>query len=442
MKRTIKHTIATIIFVLSIFQYNVFGQQILPAALKPGDRCPDFAAPSVINHSGNTLKLSDFKGKLIILDFWDIWCSACIASFPHMDSLQAQFKDKIQIILVTYNTEQQVRGLMKHSALARGTKLPIIVNDVLFNTAFPPKNPHHVWISTDNEVLAITEPYNATVEHINAVLDGGKLNLNILPANVISGTDQPLFARDKSLFMNHLRQYSIFLSRTPNFMNLAGGVQTDSASGKITRIEFYNRPVLDLYRYAFGGLREDFNQFGVSLDRTRIMVETRDSLRFREPGDNNLMDHWLNENTFCYESMVPPALSDNLQKIMQQDLERFFGIKGSIEKRKIKCLVLNKSDRNISLHTGSDDQPVMITSEGIYIYRNKPISKLVTDMEALMNFKWAIADQTGIKGNIDLDIQSKAFSSLETAKEELRKHGLNLTEQYTDVELLVIKDAK
>ena len=62
---------------------TVFAQ---PA--QTGQTLPDHVYQNVINYQADTLKLSDFKGKLVILDFWGTRCLSCITAFPKMDSLQ------------------------------------------------------------------------------------------------------------------------------------------------------------------------------------------------------------------------------------------------------------------------------------------------------------------------------------------------------------------
>lgn len=46
------------------------------------------------DQNGKTIRLSDFKGKLVILDFWGSWCGACRQSHPHLKQLYASYKSK------------------------------------------------------------------------------------------------------------------------------------------------------------------------------------------------------------------------------------------------------------------------------------------------------------------------------------------------------------
>lgn len=55
------------------------------------------------NLEGKEVKLSDYKGKIVVLDFWATWCGPCKASFPKMQELVNKYKDK-EVTFLFINT--------------------------------------------------------------------------------------------------------------------------------------------------------------------------------------------------------------------------------------------------------------------------------------------------------------------------------------------------
>ena len=70
--------------------------------LKIGDQVPDLYIAKIIKNQKNSAKISDFKDQLLILDFWDTYCSSCIEALPKMDSLQKEFGHQIKILPVRH----------------------------------------------------------------------------------------------------------------------------------------------------------------------------------------------------------------------------------------------------------------------------------------------------------------------------------------------------
>lgn len=52
---------------------------------------------------GNKVKVSDFKGKVVLVDFWETWCGPCLQVFPAMDSLQNEYPDDFVVLAANLN---------------------------------------------------------------------------------------------------------------------------------------------------------------------------------------------------------------------------------------------------------------------------------------------------------------------------------------------------
>jgi thiol-disulfide isomerase/thioredoxin len=50
---------------------------------------------------GNQVKVSDFKGKVVMIDFWESWCGPCLQVFPSLDELRSEYPDNFEVLAVT-----------------------------------------------------------------------------------------------------------------------------------------------------------------------------------------------------------------------------------------------------------------------------------------------------------------------------------------------------
>ena len=99
-----------------LFIFVLATTQSLPAQPKYGQDAFEIALPSV---SGDTVKLSSLRGKVVLLDFWASWCMPCRASNKRLAKLYPRYRDKgFEILSVSLddNMKDWKRAIVKDKA--------------------------------------------------------------------------------------------------------------------------------------------------------------------------------------------------------------------------------------------------------------------------------------------------------------------------------------
>lgn len=119
-------------FSVSVFSYARDGKTLISSEpsskitfMKEGDKAPNFSLKSV---DGKTIKLSDYKGKIVILDFWATWCPPCRRGVPDLISIQKEFKKDVVVIGISLDREKTIKdvpGFMKDY----GINYPVVYGD-------------------------------------------------------------------------------------------------------------------------------------------------------------------------------------------------------------------------------------------------------------------------------------------------------------------------
>ncbi|SRR6478672_9317585 len=82
--------------------------------LQIGAKAPDFELKTL---TGETTKLSNFKGKKVMLNFWATWCPPCKAEMPEMEQFYKQGNKDVVILAVNIDPENDVKGFVDKNGI-------------------------------------------------------------------------------------------------------------------------------------------------------------------------------------------------------------------------------------------------------------------------------------------------------------------------------------
>ena len=92
-----------------------------------GETAPDFELETL---EGETAKLSDYRGKKVILNFWTTWCPPCRAEMPHMQDYYDQNakEDNVEILAVNLTTADHGMEKITSFVSEYGLAFPILLD--------------------------------------------------------------------------------------------------------------------------------------------------------------------------------------------------------------------------------------------------------------------------------------------------------------------------
>jgi len=390
-------------------------------ALKPGDKIPDAVwnqslELNYFNGKKKTIKFSDLKGKLILLDFWATWCPSCIEGFPHLEDVLTINKDEIAVLLVnstqTKDTQKRVQDLKKKYKTAYGfqTSLPYLFGDTIFQQLFPHNAvPHVVWINKDGILVANTYPNALSKENITAVLHTGNADFHQKKMR----TNKEVALITNEMLNNGFYAGSVFQTYQEGLDASSGNYSFD---GKRTRYQLLNLRFSQLVALAFQkelkGIPWRHWQFATSSGvnpKQRLLTPNR------------------YENSFCYEMVVQDSLPKSRAKqFFTEDFKKFFGIKLSVENKPTDVWRVSFNSAAEKVRSkGGIPEVFLGDSQTEMKFRNIPLELLVDNLSLYFHRPLVIGASKEVL--VDMTIP-KDFEGWEedTRKAFLRAMGLEL----------------
>jgi len=91
--------IKLVIMILVVGMFAFFGYSMVSKAKKTdvGDKAYNF---QLENLEGKQTKLSDFEGKIIVLNYFATWCAPCVEEAPELEAFEKEYGDKYKLLII------------------------------------------------------------------------------------------------------------------------------------------------------------------------------------------------------------------------------------------------------------------------------------------------------------------------------------------------------
>lgn len=294
--------------------------------VKIGEQVPNITINNIINYPTGTARLSDFKGKVIVLDFWDTWCTGCLESMPEIAKLKQEFATSVQFISVTDQPRTTITPFLRRNEQIRDLKLTMATGDKMLSAQFPHRLvPHIVWINRDGTYLGASSQNDLTPEIINSILKTGQAEFSDPKTDVMDFDPQkPLFVNGnggepKVLFKSMLAAYQPGLPS--QIQTLMTGDNESIMATNVAPYELYCK-TLAIPPYSFTPNRIIYTDTALR----RIFSYQKGKSK--------------SGSLFCYEAIFPKKSADKAYELIRNELDHWLGIHVTLENRLTDCYVL------------------------------------------------------------------------------------------------------
>jgi len=389
--------------------------------LKPGQLFPNFKLDNVEHYVKTEASLSDFKGKWLILDFWNRTCSVCIKRFPKLNNLQQEFGAQLQVLLVGTNDQKYNKGikdLFERIKVIQKLALPIAYDSVLVKQLSIQGAPYIVVIDPKGIVRALPKSGQLNSEMLRMLMNAETTGLALKDSIV---AEPPLF---------YSSGFSRWSKETPRYTyyDIESGVSTG-------KFETNALPLGDLYNVAYFGKSRWTNT-----DSLYGRVYRKPILRISNPKPFD-HDYYKQRGYYNYSLLVPKEKLNKayLEFAMQCDLKKYFGYKVEIESRYMPCWILTVTAN--AAHNLKSKAAVSSTKadHAGFTFKKVKMSKVLRKIYAYHPNEDPFFDETNITSDIDLTIEAD-LTNFEDLRNMLSEQGIVLVKAKKQMTVMVISD--
>lgn len=408
-----------------------------------GDKVPDLVFKNLLNYKSEKVNLSELKGKLVLIDFWELNCSNCIAAFPKIQKIQQQFGDKVQVITVTsLATRKAFDYDTKQMPSMKGFSLPVVLQDDILHKYFPFEAISHVvWIDRNGIVKAITGTDYITPENVALALQDDHLPWPVKKEVIGFDYDLPVLGITSE---NTPVPSKLYYSAFTGYMD---GVRpkdreiVDSSKGTVS-FSFFNKALLAFCDGALNGSGTGY------INPKYLILDVKDKSRYFWNSKTQYHYLWEKMNTYCYFVTLPLNLSKEQRKeFFKKDLTHWLDLTGiSVRKevREVPCysLVLLRDNRKEVEAKGTEVETV--NSGDSTEFRNEKLLELISNLNMYYNeLPSLLSNGTNYPKDfrINMKFSKTAFSDIEQLRKELNNYGFDLVPSTTREEMYIVTES-
>jgi uncharacterized protein (TIGR03435 family) len=376
------------------------------AQVKNGEAVPEIQFNKILNSPSKSANLSSQKGKIVLIEFWATWCSPCVAAMPHLQDLQKKYKNQLQIITVTYETENRINLFLK----TRPSNLWFAIDTGEYlHTLFQHRTiPHSVLIDADGKLVANTSPEQITANVIDKLIKKE-------PVNLVSKVDNLTkdFAKDY-FFASDTVQSRLLIQ--PEIKGGPGMSTTfnNNAAFAGRRLMLINIPLENMYRMAYGGL-----SYGRTIDQTLNAEKNKNEM-------------------FCLDLIT--SKPEELYPTLQKELLKRFELQAKVEKKMKPVYILkveNMEKVNQITENKKPEKGGYGGGSGTFSGDGVLFADLADYLEGFTIVNLPVVDETGIKRKLDFQLVYQAENPASITK-ALANLGLKLEKTEREIDMLIL----
>lgn len=426
-----------------------------------GEAVPDVLMDKMVHVDGSvkSAHLSDYKDRLLILDFMYTSCTSCLIGLVKKNQLQEQFGDQIKVLAVV-GGEYFAPGMLKRENEAfiktyltsknylnfHQVKIPWVVENKKLNTYFPHVNVSHlVWIYK-GKLVAVTEQDYVTKDNIQQVLDGKPndwpvKNDFLPPVDIITPlVNQPATRFNRQIAKND--HAAAFGTYQDGYYTKHGSVK-DSLH-QIRRDYHINIPIVNLYRMYWLKTSRG-KELGANLQPTQLILEVKDRELYVVQEDSRQYNYVSRQKTLVsveINSLDTGQTEEKHAGHIIKELNNLLGMEGRYETRKMKCLVLYQQDKSEKFKAKSQVRKAFRNSDTVapnIRFEQNRMEDLVFKMNQFYGNP-PVFDETNYTGFIDMKFSIDSWTNIPAVRKALNGYGLDLRAEERDLEVFVLTE--